>query len=194
MFDSSLFQCLIPAISNDYPQLYCYNAGADDLSAVSTAAYFNDLLYRVKTGDKVMITTDTSGLSFSATFRNDGTNVSLDFDRMIWLQGEITDVSGGASSSFICAPAGIITEIGGALDTAITVANAVITLKLAGTTVTGSTLTFTPAMAAGTSVTADPSALNILSSAGVIEIASAGGSTTTSRGNFFVKMICPAQI
>lgn len=192
-FNTNLFQCLTATVSSDYPTLYCYNAGADSFATVSAANYFADLLYRVATGDKVIIKTTTDGLSFSGTFRNDGTSVYVDWDNTLWLQGQITDVS-TESTSFICAPAGIITQVGGVLDTAITVADAVITFELATVAVTGATLTFTDAMAAGVRVVATATAANVLSSAGTIAILSDGGSTTASRGNFFVKMICPAQI
>jgi hypothetical protein len=173
--------------------IYSYNAGADSLATVAASGYFSSAYDRLITGDKVLITTSTDGLSFSGTFRVDGTSVYIDFDNTLWLQGEITDVS-TASSSFICAPAGVITQVGGVLDTAITVASAVVTFELAGVAVTGATLTFTTAMAAGNRVVATPTALNVLTSAATIEIVSDGGSTTASRGNFFMKMICPAQI
>jgi hypothetical protein len=192
-FDITLFQSYAVSITNDYSQTYVYNAGDDDLADVSAAGYFNDLLYRVATGDKLLVKTDTSGLSFSGTFRNDGTNVYVDWANTLWLSGQITDVS-TASSSFICAPAGIITQVGGVLDTAITVATAAISFEIATVAVTGGTLVFTTAMAAGERAVATPTAANELAAAGTIEIISDGGSTTASRGNFFMKMICPAQI
>ncbi len=192
-FDSTLFQSYSVSITNDYAQTYVYNAGDDDLADVSAAGYFNDLIYRVATGDKLLVKTETSGLSFSGTFRNDGTNVYVDWDHTLWLQGRIDDVS-TAQSSFICAPAGIITQVGGVLNTAITVASAVITFELATVAITGATLTFTTAMAAGTRVVATPTAANELAAAATIEIITDGGSTTASVGNFFAKMICPAQI
>lgn len=192
-FNANLYQCLTATVSSDYPTLYCYNAGADSFATVAAASYFDDLLYRVVTGDKLMVKTSTAGLSFSGTFRNDGSNVYVDWDNTLWLQGQITDVS-TESSSFICVPAGLIAQVGGALDTAITVASAVITFEIATVAVTGATLTFTDAMTAGTRVVATATAANVLTSAGTVEIVSDGGSTTASRGNFFVKMICPAQI
>jgi hypothetical protein len=175
------------------PDNYTYDCGSDSLATVSAADYFADAINEVKDGDKIAMSTSTDGLSFSGTFRNDGTDVYIDFDRQLWLQGQITDVS-TASSSFINCPAGVITQVGGCLDTAITVASAVITFELATVAITSASLTFTTAMAAGAAVLATPTALNILTSAGTIEIVSDGGSTTASRGNFFIKMICPAQI
>lgn len=192
-FDSTQFESYAVTISKDYSQTFVYNAGADSFATVSANGYFDDLINRVATGDKLLVKTETSGLSFSGTFRNDGTDVFVDWDHTLWLSGQITDVS-TASSTFICAPAGIITQVGGCLDTAITVANAVITFEIGGALITGSALAFTPAQAAGTRVAATPTAGNEIGAPGVIEIVSDGGSTTASRGNFFVKMICPARV
>lgn len=193
-FDSTLFQSYSVSISSDYAQTYVYNAGEDDLTDVYASGYFNDLLYRVTTGDKLLVKTETSGLSFSGTFRNDGTNVYVDWDRTYFFQDFISDVSTSLDNSYICVPAGIITQVGGTLNTPITVANATVTFNISGTPVTGATLVFTPAMSAGTRVVATPTAANIVAAAGTVQAISDGGSTTASRGNFFVKMICPSQV
>lgn len=194
MFDSDLFQCLSATVSNDYPTLYCYNASADSFATVATADYFADLLYRVATGDKLIVKTTTAGLSFSGTFRNNGTNVFVDWDNTLRLQTQMADISAASTAWIGVPPAGVITQVYGVLWSAITVASSVLTFSIGSTAITGGVLTVTTAGVAGQVYTATPTALNVADGATAVKVVSDGGGTTTAIMEVGFKIICPAQI
>jgi hypothetical protein len=96
-----------------------------------------------------------------------------------------------AGSAFVPAPfRGRIIKMGSVISVAITVADAAITGKIAGTAITGGawTIAFTGA-AAGDLDTAIPTGANLVNEDDVIEFASDGGSTTTSPTTFFADII-----
>jgi hypothetical protein len=96
--------------------------------------------------------------------------------------GEVADISSAASSWAIAPCAGTITKIYSVIDTAVTVADAVLTFELAGTAVTGATITIaTAGSAAGTIDSCVPTALNVVTQGQAIEIITNGGSTDASK-------------
>lgn len=187
--DTDLFQSYSVSVTNDYPQTYVCNVAADSFATVAADGYFDSLVNRVVTGDKLLVKTTTANLSFSGTFRNNGTNVFVDWDRTLWLQGTMADVSGANVVNIAC-PAGVVIQIGGVVDTVIT-GTSIVTANIGGTAMTGASLSFTTAQAR---VVATVTALNTYAAAGVIRFVSDGGSTNTAQCNLFAKMICPTQI
>jgi hypothetical protein len=181
-------------VSDDLPTVFCYNAGADSLATVSAASYFDSLLYRVRTGDKVLIKTSTSGLSYSGTFRNNGTNVFVDWDNTLRFQTQMADVSAASTAWIGVPPAGVITQVYGVLWSAVTVASSTVTFSIGASAITGGALTVTTAGAAGQVYTATPTALNITDGTTAVKAVSDGGSTTTAIMTLGFKIICPAQI
>ena len=96
------------------------------------------------------------------------------------LNVRITDISTAASYWAVTPYAGTIAAVYTVLHGAITGANAVVTLELGGTLVTGSTVTITQSgSAAGDVDTASPSAANTVTAGQAIEVITDGGSTGT---------------
>jgi hypothetical protein len=96
--------------------------------------------------------------------------------------GEVADISSPASSWAIAPCAGTITKIYSVIDTAITVADAVLTFELGGTAVTGATITIaTAGSASGTIDSCVPTALHTVAAGSAIEIITNGGSTDASK-------------
>lgn len=95
----------------------------------------------------------------------------------------IGDVSTAGSVFVAPGIAGAIVNFSNAIDAAITVADAGLTLEIGGVLVTGSAITITQAgSAAGDVDQASPTALNTFTALESIEIVKDGLSTTTSNG------------
>lgn len=94
--------------------------------------------------------------------------------------GQFTNLSAAASSIWLpMTTAGKITAVYVTLQNAITVANATVTVKIAGVTATGGSITVTQAgSAAGSIFSCTPSAANTVTAGSALEIHSDGGSTT----------------
>ncbi len=100
------------------------------------------------------------------------------------LNVEIPDISTAASVWVVAPLAGVIEAVYTVIDTAITTGDAIITLELSGTLVTGSSITIAnAASAAGDVDSASPSALNVVAAGGAIEVITDGGSTVASKAN-----------
>lgn len=193
-FDSTLFQSYSVSISNDYSQTYVYNAGDDSFATVAASGYFNDLVYRVATGDKLLVKTDTNGLSFSGTFRNTGTAVVVDWDNTLFYQTQMADIAAASTAYIAVPPVGVITQISLLQWSAITVASSIVTYSIGTTAITGGAITVTTSGVAGQLWTATPTALNITNGTSAVKAVSDGGGTTTAIANVGFKIICPAQI
>lgn len=100
----------------------------------------------------------------------------------VFLQTEISDIS-GANGGWVVSPvAGTIVSIRTVIDTAITVADAVLTADIDGAAITGGVVTIaSAASAAGTKDVVFPTAANVVSAGEGIHIVSDGGSTTASK-------------
>lgn len=100
------------------------------------------------------------------------------------LNVSIPDVS-SPGSYFVASPIiGKIAAIYVTLDNAITVANAIVSAKINGVAVTGSSITVTfTGSAAGSVYSSTPSGANTINQGNSIEILTDGGSTTTARAN-----------
>ncbi len=98
------------------------------------------------------------------------------------LNVSIADIS-TADSVFVVSPiAGVITSIHVVLHNAITVANSVVTAKIAGVAVGGLSITITQAgSAAGSTFSGTPSSANTVTAGQAIEIITDGGSTTACQ-------------
>jgi len=99
-----------------------------------------------------------------------------------FLTAEIEDVS-TASSTFVAIPdGGKVVKIITALQGAITSVNAVLSFEIGGTVMTGSGITIAHSgSAAGTVDSSAPSALNVLSEDGTIEIITNGASSGAKK-------------
>lgn len=192
-FNSTFFQTY-NIVTTDYPTAWGYNCEADNFATVATAGYFNSVISRVSTGDKLWVTTETPGLSFSGTFRNDGVNVYVDWDNTLFFQTQMADVSAPSTIYFNAPPQGIITEVYGTQWSAVTVLDANITFAINGVNITGGAFSIAPSGTAGSFYSANPTALNVVPQSGVISASSDGASTTTAIATFGYKIICPAQI
>jgi hypothetical protein len=181
---------------NGLARFFTYNAGSDSLATVIADGYFDDVITQVKTGDKILVTTTTDGLSFSGTFRVDFTNqeVLTDWDRTYFFETQMSDISAATTSFITVPPVGVITEVYALKWSAITVASAVITFSIGSTAITGGVATVTVAGAAGTLYTGTPSALNITDGTSAVKAVSDGGSTDTAIATVGFKIVCPAQV
>lgn len=193
-FDSTVFQSYAVTISNDYPQTYVYNAALDSFATVATAGYFNDLINRVATGDKLLVKTETSGLSFSGTFLNNGTTVSVNWDNTLRFETQMADVSAASTVFFSVPPAGIITQVYGTQWSAVTGSSAAVAFSIGSTAITGGSFNVTTSGVAGTSYSATPTALNVTDGSTAVKAVSDGASSTTAIMTLGFKIICPAQI
>lgn len=178
-----------------YPCIWSYNS-TDAFAPVAASAYFNDALLVVKTGDRLIcnVGEDSITNSFGGTFRNDGTNVYVDWDRTYFFQTQMADVSAASTAYIGQAPAGIITQVYGVLWSAVTVASSIVTFSIGSTAITGGNFTVTTAGVAGQLYTATPTALNTTSAGNVVKAVSDGGSTTTAIMTLGYKIICPSQV
>lgn len=104
-----------------------------------------------------------------------------------FLYGEIADVS-TAGQIYIPVPdGGRIIKAFSVIDGAIATANAVLTLKIGGTAVTGGTITITQSgSAAGDVDTCEPTAANTVLEGGSIEVETNGASTNTVKAGICI--------
>jgi len=99
----------------------------------------------------------------------------------------MADISAPSSVWIVSPLAGVITSVHCVIQTAITTANSIVTIKIGGVAVTGGTITATfSGSAAGTVYSCTPTALNTVTAGQAIEIATDGGSTVTSIATFSV--------
>lgn len=192
-FDSTFFQTY-NIVTTDYPTAWGYSTAADSFATVATAQYFNPVINRVQTGDKLWVQTDTAGLSFSGTFRNDGTNVYVDWDRTLFFTTQMADISAPSTIYFNAPPAGVIVETFATQWSAVTSASANISFAIGGVTITGGGFAVPTTGTAGTFYSAVPTALNVTSGTNVVSGISDGASSTTAIAILGYKIICPAQI
>lgn len=97
------------------------------------------------------------------------------------LSASIAD-AGSSGSTYLPVPFDAdIASIYASVDGMLTVSNTVLTFELAGTAVTGSTITFTAGAVAGTVESSTPTALNSVSAGSAIEIISDGGGTGSAK-------------
>jgi hypothetical protein len=95
---------------------------------------------------------------------------------------QIDDISSAASFWVVAPHAGTIAKVYTVINGAISVADAVITLEIGGTLVTGSTVTIaTASSAAGDVDSSTPSAANTVTAGQAIEVITDGGSTGTVK-------------
>jgi hypothetical protein len=195
-FDIDNFRPLTPGNSYDYPNLYLYNCVADSFATCVAANYFADLLNIVQTGDKIWVKTSspTAGLSFSGTFLNTGSAVSVNWDNTLQFSTQMSDISATTTSYIAVPPAGVITQVYALKWSAITVASAVITFSIGTTAITSGAVTVTVAGDPGTLYTATPTALNVTNGTSSVKAVSGGESTDTAIANVGFKIVCPAQI
>lgn len=102
--------------------------------------------------------------------------------RKEYITVELDDLS-TASSTYVATPvAGTITKVYSVLHTAITTADATITVKPGGSAATGGTITVTQSgSAAGDVDSCTPTAGNSVTAGGYLEIETDGASSTTAR-------------
>jgi hypothetical protein len=186
--------------ANFFPTHWIYNAEADSLTTVSSAGYFNAALatYEVNSGDKVAISTTTPSLSFSGTFRNNGAGaLFVDWDRTYFLNVAVANISASASTTYFgYVPNGVIVQVSGVLNAAVTVAPATLTFTISGSTITGATFSVAPVgSGVGVVYTATPTANNVFTDPTKnVQVTSDGGSTTACGMIAGIKMICAAQV
>lgn len=193
-FLSANFRPLTPGPSSTFPNLYLYNCVADTFATCTAANYFADLLNIVQTGDKLWVKTSapTNGLSFSGTFLNDGTTVSVQWDNTLDFSTQMSDISAATTSYINVPPAGVITKVYAVKWSAITVASAVITFSIGSTAITTGAVTVTVAGDPGSIYSATPTALNLTSGSNAVKAVSDGGSTDTAIATVGFKIICPS--
>ena len=98
------------------------------------------------------------------------------------LNVDFSDISSPDSVFVVCPVAGKIQTVYVTLHNAITVANSIVTAKIAGVAVGGFSLTITQAgSAAGSTFSASPASANTVTAGQAIEIITDGGSTTTCQ-------------
>lgn len=192
-FDSTLFQTY-NIVTTDYPTAWGYNSVSDSFATVAASGYFNSVINRVATGDKLWVKTATSGLSFSGTFRNNGANVFVDWDNTLRFQTQMADISAASTVYFSVPPAGVIVQTYATQWSAVTSASANITFAIAGTTITAGGFAIPTTGVAGSSYSATPTAANLTDGVKSVSASSDGASSTTAIATLGFKIICPAQI
>ena len=106
-----------------------------------------------------------------------------------YIQGEIADISTGASSWTVSPIAGTITNIWTVIDGAIITVDAGITFELGGTAITGGDITIAfSGSAAGVVDTAAPTALNTVTAGQAIEIITDGASTNAVKAEVLIEI------
>lgn len=107
----------------------------------------------------------------------------------VTLNCDFTDISNAESIFVVCPIAGVISSVHVVLHNAITVANSIVTGKIAGVAIGGLSITITQAgSAAGSTFSGTPSSANTVTAGQAIEIISDGGSTTACRATVTILM------
>jgi hypothetical protein len=178
-----------------YANLWQYDAEDESFSTVAADGYF-DGETRVKTGDKLYCTTSTDNLSFSGTFRTDdsGETVYVDWDRTLFFETQMADVSAASTVWFSVPPVGVIVEVYGTQWSAVTAANAAVAFSIGASAITGGSLTVLTTGVAGSSYSATPTAANVTNGTSAVKAVSDGASSTTAIMTLGFKIICPAQV
>jgi hypothetical protein len=181
------------------PQQYRYNCGSDSFATCASAGYFNALLtinQGINTGDKILVQSGapTLGLSFSGTFRNNNSSIAIDWDRTLYFQSHLANISTAAGTWFIVPPAGVIIETFATQEAAITVSSTVLTFSIGATAITDGAITVVTAGTAGSAYSSIPTALNLTDGVTAVTVASAGSSTGAAGCATGFKIICPTQI
>lgn len=102
---------------------------------------------------------------------------------------DMTDISSAGSVWVVSPYAATIEKLYSVISGAITIADAAITMEIAGVAVTGGALTIAfTGSAAGTVDSTTPTAANTVTAAQAIEIITDGGSTDVSRATFTLVM------
>lgn len=195
-FLSANFRPLTPGNSSTFANLYLYNCVADSFATCTTSGYFNDLVNVVQTGDKLWVSTSapTNGLSFSGTFLNTGTAVSVNWDNTFRYETQMADISASSTNYFTVPPAGVIVSVFGTQWSAVTAASANIAFSIGTDAITGGAFAIPTTGAAGSSYSATPTAANVTDGIKYVKVVSDGASSTTAIATFGYKIICPAQI
>lgn len=193
MFDVSQFDKLTTGMASQ-PSVYGYNVGSDSFSSIMATGYFNAAIDQVNTGDKVLLSTSTAGLSYSGTFRNDGTNVYVDWDKTFFTQGVFSNISGAASNIWLPTHAGLLVALKVIQYAAITVANNVISFSLNSVAIAGATITVPTSGNPGAQYISKPTAPVVCDGTIALEASSNGASTGACVALVEAKFIGPAQI
>lgn len=139
-------------------------------------------LRTVAVGDILKVTSDGASTTVSPLYVvfEISEDPALSND-VVHLTSFLTDVSAASSAWMVSPIAGVISSIRTALGNAITVADSIVTAKIAGVAVTNGVLTIaTAGSAAGDVDTATPTAARTVTAGQAIQIESDGGSTTVS--------------
>lgn len=130
-----------------------------------------------------IIANGSGGTSWAKVGINNVDQSSIKNLNQYGIQTRIADL-GNAVSTFVIAPtAGTITGFFLVNDEAMATTNTIVSLKIAGVTVTNGAVTLLSSATAGTLVSTVPTAANVVTAGSVIEIASDGGTTGTSSAH-----------
>lgn len=172
---------LLAASSAGASRIWSYYANSDSFATVKAAGYFDtaDNIANIQTGDKVLI---SGNISYTATFVNDGTNVTLSFNNGVSVFAKLADISTAETVYLPMPVAGEIVKTFAVQFAAVTVASSVISFSVGGSALTGGSLTVTTAGTAGTQYNATPTANTTVTTSTVVSAATDGGSTTAAAG------------
>lgn len=180
--------------SGAVPSLWCYQS-SDSLATIIAASYF-DTFQALLNGDMIAIvsTHATAGGMGLYRVRKSGTVITLvpRVDAYV-MTVDIANISSAADFYLYVPFAGLVTFGAIMIDGAITVANAVVNLKINGVAITGGQITVTQAgSAAGSSFTCTPTAANAVVAGDKLTVNNAAGSTGAVAGHVVI-VITPTQ-
>lgn len=184
-YDSSNLYCISGA-TGDAPRVWSY-ATTDTAATVNTSGYFNNASQILNVGDKIYAAVDTGGtpdyVDFVVLSNASGVVDVSDGDSLtkadVILNGYMADISTAGQIYVVCPVAGDVKAVYSAINGAIAMADATLTVKTAAGTV-GTITVANSGSAAGDVDSLTSGLLNTAVAAGAtIEVETDGASTNT---------------
>lgn len=176
-----------PGGRGDSPVLWTYASTADALATIAASAYFNDIAYMLTTGDVIYVNASDGSAWYEVTSSSGVvTSAPIGADTFI-LTAQITDISTAGQVYIVSPVAAEVVSVSSVINTAITSADATLTVKTAAGTV--GTITITQSGSAAGDVDTLAAASNTAVAAGAaVEVETDGGSSTASVAQITVLM------
>ncbi len=166
-------------------RLYFYVSTGDTLATITASDYFLGYYNDLDVGDVIVIQDSANTVTtrrVSASSVSTVTVAAMD-DQKVYLTGRIADVSSAGQVYLVSPIAGTVTQIRAVIAAAVTTADATLTGKIAGSAITGGTVTvaYSGSAPGSTFVDAGITAANSVTAGQNIEVETDGGSTTASE-------------
>jgi hypothetical protein len=176
-----------PGGRGDSPVLWTYASTADALATIAASGYFNDIAYMLTSGDVIYVNASDGSAWYEVTSSAGVvTSAPIGADTFI-LTGQITDISTAGQVYIVSPVAAEVVSVSSVINTAITTADATLTVKTAAGTVGTITVAYSGS-APGDVDTLAASSNTAVAAGATVEIETDGGSSTASVAQITVLM------